>query len=314
MGLRVLIVLFGTGVWFGLAVLGSGGFEAYFSHPALIALTCVLGLMIVASVFAGGNLSSGEKEDRGNRWVLWVFLLIGFVDGYLPAWADRNEFWIIDGETIRWIGVALFAIGGVLRLWPVFVLRNRFSGLVAIQPGHTLVTNGIYRVIRNPSYLGALVMALGWGLAFRSAIGVVPAALLIPPLVARIDSEEALLAAHFGAEYEEYRSHTWRLIPFVYKARLRRPPVLSIASDLPFNFHLQQMREDVTLRRAPQPRVHLRIQRIHQRVGAGRALLQFLGDRVLSHHPMRQHGAHQIPRLPQRRAVAGQIHIVVALQ
>jgi protein-S-isoprenylcysteine O-methyltransferase Ste14 len=214
--LRVVIVLFGTFVWFGLAVLGWGGFTAYFSHPALIALAGVLGVMVVASVRAGGNLSSGEKEDRGNRWVLWMFLLIGLVDGYLPAWADRNEFWIMDGDTIRWIGVTLFAVGGVLRIWPVYVLGNRFSGLVAIQSGHTLVTGGIYRLIRNPSYLGALVMAFGWGLAFRSAVGVVPAALLIPPLVARIDSEEALLASHFGAEYEAYRARTWRLIPYVY--------------------------------------------------------------------------------------------------
>jgi len=44
-----------------------------------------------------------------------------------------------------------------LRLWPVFILGRRFSGLVAIQPGHTLVTNGIYGVVRNPSYLGMRV-------------------------------------------------------------------------------------------------------------------------------------------------------------
>ena len=52
----------------------------------------------------------------------------------------------------------LFAVGGALRIWPVFVLGRRFSGLVAIQPGHTLVTTGIYSVIRNPSYLGLLIM------------------------------------------------------------------------------------------------------------------------------------------------------------
>ena len=39
---------------------------------------------------------------------------------------------------IRWLGVVLFTVGGALRLWPVFVLGRRFSGLVAIQPGHTL--------------------------------------------------------------------------------------------------------------------------------------------------------------------------------
>ena len=46
----------------------------------------------------------------------------------------------------------------------MFVLGNRFSGLVAIQPGHTLETHGVYRYIRNPSYLALLMMMLGWGL------------------------------------------------------------------------------------------------------------------------------------------------------
>jgi protein-S-isoprenylcysteine O-methyltransferase Ste14 len=83
----------------------------------------------------------------------------------------------------------LFTAGGALRLWPVFVLGHRFSGLVAIQPGHTLVTNGVYRIIRHPSYLGFLVSSLGWGLAFRSGVGVLLTALMIPILLARIRAE-----------------------------------------------------------------------------------------------------------------------------
>ena len=110
----------------------------------------------------------------------------------------------------------LFAAGGALRLWPVFVLGPRFSGLVAIQPGHRLVTRGVYGVIRHPSYLGLLVNALGWALAFRSGAGVVLTALMLPPIVARIRAEEALLRSHFGAAYETYRRRTWRMIPGVY--------------------------------------------------------------------------------------------------
>jgi protein-S-isoprenylcysteine O-methyltransferase Ste14 len=91
----------------------------------------------------------------------------------------------------------LFATGGALRIWPLFVLGHRFSGLVAIQPGHTLVTNGIYGVIRHPSYAGLLVSSLGWALAFCSGVGVFLTAMLIPPLVARIRAEEKLLHAVF---------------------------------------------------------------------------------------------------------------------
>ena len=131
-------------------------------------------------------------------------MLVGVLDGFLPAWADRNEFWIVDGETIRWIGVILFAAGARCGSGRSTVLGSRFSGLVAIQPDHTLETRGIYCFIRNPSYLGLLVMTLGWGPAFRTGIGIVLTVLLIPPLIARMDAEEALLSARFGKEYHAY--------------------------------------------------------------------------------------------------------------
>src|SRR5262249_16226047 len=153
---------------------------AFFSQPALIALTVVLFALSGAAVMAGGNISPGVREDRRNRWVVAVLALIGLVAGYLPAWTDRREFWTLDGDAVRGLGVALFAGGGALRIWPVFVLGRRFSGLVAIQPGHTLVTDGLYGVIRHPSYLGLLTSSLGWGLAFRAGVGVLLAACSIP--------------------------------------------------------------------------------------------------------------------------------------
>jgi protein-S-isoprenylcysteine O-methyltransferase Ste14 len=172
--------------------------------------------MAGAALFAGGNISPGVREDRGNRWVIAALSLIGVLAAFLPAWTDRNEFWILDGDAIRWLGVALFAGGGALRLWPVVVLGNRFSGLVAIQPGHTLVTSGLYGVIRHPSYLGLLVNSLGWALAFRSGVGLLITALIIPVLLARIRAEERLLHSQFGAEYAAYRDRTSRLIPGLY--------------------------------------------------------------------------------------------------
>jgi protein-S-isoprenylcysteine O-methyltransferase Ste14 len=211
-----LITVVSTALFLGLSVAGWGGFVAFFAHPARTAIVVISFALVGAALFTQANLSPGEREDDTNRWVIAALLLIGLLAAYLPAWCDRTGFWTVDGDAVRWLGVALYAAGGALRLWPVFVLGRRFSGLVAIQPGHRLVTDGIYRVIRHPSYLGLIVNLLGSVLAFRSMLGVLLTALTVPIVIARIRSEEALLRTQFGADYDAYRARTWRLLPGLY--------------------------------------------------------------------------------------------------
>ena len=188
-----------TTVWMalyiGLAIWGWSGWSAFMTNPARAGAVVATVVLSVAAMFTSGNLSSGRREDTKNRWIFLPFLVLGLFLAWLPAYTDRRDIWTIDGDAVRYLGLAMFVVGIILRLAPVFVLGRRFSGLVAIQEGHELVTGGLYRVIRHPSYLGLLLGLFGWALVFRSAIGVLVSLLLVPPLIARMNSEEDLARA-----------------------------------------------------------------------------------------------------------------------
>jgi protein-S-isoprenylcysteine O-methyltransferase Ste14 len=215
-GLLALVSLGSFALWIGLGVLGWGSWMGFLAHPAR-ALLVVLALgMTLVALASPINLSSGDREDVASRWIFVPAAAGTLLLFWLLPYLDRRDLWTLDGDTARYSGLALLLVGGVVRIWPMFVLGPRFSGLVAIQPGHELVTRGPYRWIRHPSYLGMLLGLVGFALIFRSAVGLVAAALGLPLLAARIDAEEALLAAHFGAAYDAYRARTWRLLPGLY--------------------------------------------------------------------------------------------------
>jgi protein-S-isoprenylcysteine O-methyltransferase Ste14 len=74
------------------------------------------------------------------------------------------------------------------------------------EKSSALVTTGIYRVTRNPMYLGLVTLMTGWAVLLSN-----PLTLAVVPLFAlylqrfQIVPEEEALARKFGASFEEYR-------------------------------------------------------------------------------------------------------------
>ena len=213
-----LLIVTGISVlfFFGLPVLGWGSVGGLLSHPARVGAFVVVGLACAASLFTGINLGGCVRADARHRWILAPFAAIALLMTIVPAYDDRHDLATIDGDATRYLGLALMIAGSILRVGPMFVLGRRFTWPLASQEPHALMTTGFYRYVRHPSYLGAMLGGLGWVLIFRSGLGLILVALLLPALLLVVPFEEALLEGEFGEEYENYRGRTWRLIPFLY--------------------------------------------------------------------------------------------------
>jgi protein-S-isoprenylcysteine O-methyltransferase Ste14 len=209
-------MLVSLALYFGLAAWGWGGWTELLAHPARAWACVVVVLMSVAALFTGLNLGGLKRADSRGRWLLAPFTLIALALAWLPAYTDRRDLGTLDGDAVRYLGLALLSVGGVLRVGPMFVLGRRFTWPLASQEEHRLVTDGFYRFIRHPSYLGALLGGIGWVLVFRSGIGLLLFVLLVPMFIGIIRAEEARLLSEFGERYADYRRRTWRLLPFLY--------------------------------------------------------------------------------------------------
>ena len=132
-----------------------------------------------------------------------VWLLIGIISVF-----TLNEFY----PGVRFTSFAGQAIGGVIILigLALLVIANGLfsqagTNVIPFREATALVTTGIYRLTRNPMYLGMLAVLLGCTITVGAAT-----ALAVPVLFAIIIqsrfilAEEAMLRATFGAEYEEY--------------------------------------------------------------------------------------------------------------
>jgi protein-S-isoprenylcysteine O-methyltransferase Ste14 len=113
--------------------------------------------------------------------------------------------------------LSLLLCGLILRWTAILTLGRFFSPTVAVRPGQKVVQSGVFRHVRHPAYSGLLLAFCGAGVAYGNWLSLV--VLLVPVMAAlayRIGVEERMLVGTFGHEYEEYRSRTKRLVPFIY--------------------------------------------------------------------------------------------------
>ena len=208
----------GTLPLLALTILGWGDWRTFFSNLARAGAIILALAGAIAYGFSGSSgLGIGRREDRSSRWIFVPLILLAIVFAWLPPHLDRLNRWTIDGNTVRYLGLIITAVGGFVRVATVFELGHRFSMFVAVQSDHRLKIDGFYRFLRHPSYLGALLVMTGWALVFRSVIGLLLTAAMCLPIIALIRAEEEFLVREFGEQYRSYQQTTrWRLFPLIY--------------------------------------------------------------------------------------------------
>ncbi len=116
-----------------------------------------------------------------------------------------------------WLGLVITWCGILLRQVAIKTLGKFFVTTIITQPNQPVITSGVYRYIRHPSYLGGLITIIGVSLALNSLLGAV---LMIGAtsfvILQRITFEESYLLLQMGRPYREYTKHTKKLLPFVW--------------------------------------------------------------------------------------------------
>lgn len=109
------------------------------------------------------------------------------------------------------LGLAL--AGGLIALAGVWAFHRARTTVNPLAPAHAsaLVTGGVYRLTRNPMYLGMLLVLLGWAVWLGNAAALLGLPLSVVALgVLQIGPEERILRARFGEAYVRYAARVRR--------------------------------------------------------------------------------------------------------
>ncbi len=160
--------------------------------------------------------ASSRIEDRSSLRFLWITITVAIPLGIFLGGRWGNA--MIQGSRILYLaGNAGILLGLTLRWAAILTLRKAFTVNVAVNPSQRLVRHGVYRLVRHPSYTGALLSFLRLSLSFNRWLTLV--LIFLPILLVflyRIRIEEDLLRENFGEEYRDYSQNTTRLIPWIY--------------------------------------------------------------------------------------------------
>jgi protein-S-isoprenylcysteine O-methyltransferase Ste14 len=155
-----------------------------------------------------------RRGDRGSLVMLWVTiaacLTLGFNLAKFRIWSPTDYF-------LGFLGL-LVSFGGLIIRWTTIIqLKKAFTVDVAINKLHQLKTNGLFKIVRHPSYLGLILILTGFALGMNTIISFMVVVLpVLIVIIYRINVEENLLVETFGEVYIKYSSSTKKLIPFVY--------------------------------------------------------------------------------------------------
>jgi protein-S-isoprenylcysteine O-methyltransferase Ste14 len=179
-----------------------------------LAFLFLISELILAMTKNTGNKSTFRKRDKGSLAILWIIIGLSLTAGYNLA---RYHDWQLVNYIAATAGIILVMTGFSIRWIAILQLKKTFTVNVAVSVNQILKTDGLYRIVRHPSYLGLFLIMTGEALTMNTLISFI--IVFIPICMAilyRIYIEEKLLEEFFGDTYRTYKLKTRRIIPFIY--------------------------------------------------------------------------------------------------
>jgi protein-S-isoprenylcysteine O-methyltransferase Ste14 len=165
-----------------------------------------------------------SRETKRDRTAMAGFLLQSV--GYLAVWfypLQRAQFSaIVPMPRAAELLLAVLTVAmAAASVWLVNAASRRLGKQWALAArlveGHDLISDGPYRLVRNPIYTGMFGLLLATGLAMsRWTTLLVASAVFVAGTLIRIRSEEELLRQAFGTAFDEYARKVPALIPGIY--------------------------------------------------------------------------------------------------
>ena len=113
---------------------------------------------------------------------------------------------------LQWTGLAIAAIGVAFFIVAMLTMADSCRAGIPDSDKTAFVQKGIYRISRNPAFVGFDLMYIGLLLAFPNIIHLLFAVFPVVMLHLQIRQEEVFLRNTFGTEYEEYCEKVRRYI------------------------------------------------------------------------------------------------------
>lgn len=201
--------------------------------------TAVITLSVIAvftAIFVDfAKFDSKNNVKKSNRSIVatgsmigfyvFYYIVLRFQFGAFHVWNPAVDGCVIKEMTVMEhtaivlgsIGTSLIVSGAVINIVGRLQLGNNWANHIRIYNDHTLVINGVYKVVRHPLYSSIMLMLFGGSIAYRNLLSAaLTAFVFVPFMYYRAKQEEALLQEEF-AEYAEYRKTTGMFLPKLWK-------------------------------------------------------------------------------------------------
>lgn len=163
--------------------------------------------------FLKRRLQFVEKDKQ--QKVMQFYALIFYL-GVFPLCALDKRFGWSSIPLVLIVFMDLIVMTGYLIIFTVFKQNSYASRIIQVEKGQTLITTGLYGIVRHPMYFGALILYMATPIALGSYWGLLLMLFLPVYIVLRLLNEERLLMKDLPGYREYCRQVRYHLIPYIW--------------------------------------------------------------------------------------------------